>query len=165
MESHPLPQNVTTFQFKLVGDMTLKQFLYLATGVIIAYILFVFARDKYPFLTWPFIVISASLGAAFAFLPIQARPLDMWVGAFLKAIYTPTKRVWLKDKKTYKDELQDQFQPQKAFRRGDTGESRLRNLHERVPGRQRQRLLPQRDKVLYHRRRLRTGDPRQLPCL
>lgn len=104
MESHPVPQNVTTFQFKLVGDMTLKQFMYLATGAIIAYILFVFAREKYAIIAWPLIVISAGLGAAFAFIPIQARPLDLWVVAFFKAVYTPTKRVWKKDKNTYKDD-------------------------------------------------------------
>lgn len=103
MESHPIPQNVTTFQFKLVGDMTLKQFLYLAGGAVIAYVLFVFARDTYPLITWPLIVISALLGVAFAFLPIQSRPLDQWLLAFFKAVYTPTKRVWVKDKQTYKD--------------------------------------------------------------
>lgn len=103
MESHPIPQNVTTFQFKLVGDMTLKQFLYLAGGACIAYALFVFARDTYPLVTWPLIIISALLGVAFAFLPVQSRPLDQWLAAFFKAVYTPTKRVWAKDKQTYKD--------------------------------------------------------------
>lgn len=103
MESHPIPQNVTTFQFKLVGDMTLKQFLYLASGAGIAYVLFVFARDIYPLVTWPLIIISALLGVAFAFLPVQSRPLDQWLAAFFKAVYTPTKRVWAKDKQTYKD--------------------------------------------------------------
>ncbi|EKD47460.1 MAG: hypothetical protein ACD_66C00049G0001, partial [uncultured bacterium] len=28
MEQHPVPQNVTGFQFKLIGDITLKQFAY-----------------------------------------------------------------------------------------------------------------------------------------
>lgn len=103
MESHPIPQNVTAFQFKLVGDMTLKQFLYLAGGAVIAYVLFVFARGIYPLVTWPLIIISALLGVAFAFLPVQSRPLDQWLAAFFKAVYTPTKRVWAKDKQTYKD--------------------------------------------------------------
>ncbi|MBI2017953.1 PrgI family protein [Candidatus Daviesbacteria bacterium] len=104
MEQHPVPQNVTTFQFKLVGDMTLKQFIYLATGSSIAYLLFVFASSRYPLISWPLIIISASLGAAFAFLPIQARPLDQWVIAFFKAVYSPTKRIWEKGDKTYQDE-------------------------------------------------------------
>ncbi len=104
MEPHPIPQNVTYFQFKLVGDMTLKQFLYLASGCGIAYVLFVFFARDYPYFAWPLIVISAGLGVGFAFLPIASRPLDYWLKAFLKAVYSPTKRVWKKQGKTYKED-------------------------------------------------------------
>jgi len=104
MEPHPIPQNVTTFQFHLVGDMTLRQFLYLATGCGIAYGLFVFLTPVYPLVAWPLAVISALSGTAFAFLPINSRPLDYWLGAFLKAIYSPTKRVWQKDNRNYKND-------------------------------------------------------------
>jgi len=38
MENHPLPQDITGFQFKLIGNMTVKQFSYLAVGVILAWI-------------------------------------------------------------------------------------------------------------------------------
>ena len=101
MEPHPIPQNVTSFQFHLVGDMTLKQFLYLAVGSGIAYLIFVLFALDYPFFAWPAILISAGLGIAFAFLPVNARPLDLWLAAFLKAIYSPTKRVWSKNNKSY----------------------------------------------------------------
>lgn len=101
MDSHPVPQNVTSFQFKLVGDMTLKQFLYLVTGVGIAYLCFVFLAHSAPLLAWPIIIISSFLGVAFAFFPISDRPLDHWVGAFLKAIYSPTQRRWQKGNQTY----------------------------------------------------------------
>lgn len=104
MEPHPIPQNVTSFQFKLVGDMTLKQFLYLAAGSAISYALFIFLAPYYPAVAWPLIIISACLGVAFAFLPIGSRPLDHWLAAFLKAIYSPTKRVWKKNNKSYQDE-------------------------------------------------------------
>lgn len=104
MQPHPIPQNVTTFQFHLVGDMTLKQFLYLAIGCAIAYFVFVFFSYSYPIIAWPIIVISALLGIAFAFLPIASRPLDYWLGAFLKAIYSPTKRVWKKNNKSFKED-------------------------------------------------------------
>jgi len=102
MEPHPIPQNVTSFQFKLVGDMTLKQFLYLAGGVGLAYFLFVFLASSYPVVAWPLIVISALCGVALAFLPLASRPLDDWVATFLKAIYSPTKRSWQKGGKDYK---------------------------------------------------------------
>ena len=104
MEPHQIPQNVTTFQFRLVGDMTLKQFGYLATGATIAYLVFVFLSPEYPLIAWPLIIIFASLGAAFAFLPIGSRPLDYWLGAFLKAVYSPTKRVWQKNGKKYPED-------------------------------------------------------------
>lgn len=104
MQPHPIPQNVTYFQFKLVGDMTLKQFFYLAIGVSIAYVVFLVLAKDYPFVAWPVTVISAGLGAGFAFLPIASRPLDYWLVAFLKAIYSPTKRVWKKAGKNYKED-------------------------------------------------------------
>lgn len=103
METHPIPQNVTSFQFKLVGDMTLKQFGYLAAGVGFAYLLFVFLAHDYPLVSWPLIIVSSLLGVAFAFLPFESRPLDYWLAAFLKAIYSPTKRVWEKNGKTFKE--------------------------------------------------------------
>lgn len=104
MEAHPIPQNVTSFQFHLVGDMTLKQFLYLASGSTIAYLIFLFGIPYYPLISWPLLITSALLGVAFAFLPIGSRPLDYWLKAFLKAVYSPTKRVWVKNKKSFKDD-------------------------------------------------------------
>lgn len=104
MEPHPIPQNVTTFQFHLIGDMTLKQFLYLAAGSVISYVLLIFLAPHYPLAAWPLAIISALLGVAFAFLPISSRPLDSWLGAFLKAIYSPTKRVWKKNGRNFKED-------------------------------------------------------------
>lgn len=99
MDAHPIPQNVTSFEFRLIGDMTLKQFGYLSIGVSIAYLIFVFFAFNYPYVSWPLIFISAGLGFAFAFIPIGSRPLDHWLKAFLKAVYSPTKRTWKKEGK------------------------------------------------------------------
>lgn len=104
MEAHPIPQNVTTFEFRLIGDMTLKQFMYLAFGMVVAYINFVFLANSIPLIAWPIIIISSSLGVAFAFLPISDRPLDHWLGAFIKAVYSPTKRVWAKAGHAYQND-------------------------------------------------------------
>lgn len=89
-QAHPIPQNVTNFEFHLVGDMTLKQFGYLAAGLGLAFLVFTTLSSAQPIIAWPIIVISALLGVAFAFLPIQERPLDHWVSAFFKAIFKPT---------------------------------------------------------------------------
>jgi len=104
MEPHPVPQNVTTFQFKLVGDMTLKQFIYLASGVGTAYLIFLVVVPHYPIFGWPLVLVFVLLGVAFAFLPFKGRPLDTWVKSFFKAIYSPTKRVWIKNGKIYRDD-------------------------------------------------------------
>lgn len=89
-QAHPIPQNVTNFEFHLVGDMTLKQFGYLAAGLGFAFLIFTTLSTVLPIVAWPIIVISSLLGTAFAFLPIQDRPLDHWVAAFFRAIFKPT---------------------------------------------------------------------------
>ncbi len=82
----------------------MKQFAYLATGAAAAYITFVFFTKDYPFFAWPLTILFAGSGAVFAFLPIGSRPLDYWTKAFLKAVYSPTKRVWKKNGKTFRDD-------------------------------------------------------------
>ncbi len=92
MDQHPVPQNVTTFQFRLIGDMTIKQFGHLAGGAILAYISY-----KLPlpfFFSWPLTIIFALGGIGFAFVPIEERPMDVWVLSFLKNVYSPTIYVW-----------------------------------------------------------------------
>lgn len=96
MDAHPIPQDVTSFQFKLIGDMTLKQFTYLAAGLGSAYIIYVFLSTKLPLVAWPLIAIFSLAGISFAFLPISDRPLDHWLKAFLKASFAPTQRTWQK---------------------------------------------------------------------
>ncbi|MCL5784429.1 MAG: PrgI family protein [Patescibacteria group bacterium] len=91
---HPVPQNVTSFEFHLVGDMTLKQFAYLASGLLIAYLSYVLLMSVSPIFAVPLILSSASLGAAFAFLPIADRPLDHWMAAYFRAVYSPTQASW-----------------------------------------------------------------------
>ena len=94
MEQHAVPQDITGFKFKLVGDMTLKQFCELAAGAIIAYIFY--ASGLHPILKWPLVFIFGFLGFALAFLPIEERPLDVWLANFFKSIYQPTLYLWKK---------------------------------------------------------------------
>lgn len=92
MEQHPVPQNVTTFQFRLIGDMTLKQFGYLCAGAILAFIAY---KLPLPFIiTWPLAGVFAFLGVGFAFIPVEERPMDVWVFSFFRSIYSPTQYVW-----------------------------------------------------------------------
>ena len=45
---------------------------------------------------WPFVIVSAILGAAMAFVPLEERPLERWIFAFFRAIYSPTEFFWKK---------------------------------------------------------------------
>ncbi len=94
-EEHAVPQDITGFKFKLIGDMTVKQFGELAFGAICAYIFY--ASGIYPIIKWPLAVFFALFGVALAFLPISERPLDIWIINFFRAIYRPTYYVWKKD--------------------------------------------------------------------
>lgn len=104
VQQHPVPQQISSYEFRLVGDMTLKQFGYLAGGVVIA--LFFYGLPIAAFLKWPLVLLSGFLGFAFAFMPIEERPLTTWLLAFIKAVFSPTLFVW--QKKPRKPEI---FEP------------------------------------------------------
>ncbi|HYM65289.1 MAG TPA: PrgI family protein [Candidatus Sulfotelmatobacter sp.] len=93
-ENHPIPQDITGFEFKLIGDMTLKQFAYLASGGILGWILYSIVPNI--ILKLIFFAIPLGIGAAFAFLPIDGRPLDVMIINFFKAVFSPTKYYYLK---------------------------------------------------------------------
>ncbi|MCE7897823.1 hypothetical protein DYH11_01265 [Candidatus Microgenomates bacterium CPR3] len=97
MNQHPVPQNVTQYQFRLVGDMTLKQFLELAAGLLLA-VLFYSSNLLFIFKA-PLILLSVFFGIALAFFPIEDRPLDQWIINFVNAIYKPTRFTWKKTNK------------------------------------------------------------------
>lgn len=97
MQQHPVPQNVTSYQFRLIGNMTLKQFLELASGIVLA-IAFYYSRFLF-YLRWPLVAGSALTGVALAFLPLHERPLDIWIKNFFRSIYAPTQYIWKKQEK------------------------------------------------------------------
>lgn len=94
MEQHPVPQQISSYQFRLVGDMTLKQFFEIAGGIVLA--LIVYSLPLPAILKWPVVVIFVLLGGALAFVPIEERPLEDWLFAFFRSIYKPTIFYWKK---------------------------------------------------------------------
>lgn len=92
MDEHPIPQPISSYQFHLIGDMTLRQFGQLAGGVILA--LFVYSLPMTPIFKWSLVGFFVTLGLALAFLPIEDRPLDQWIIAFAKSIYSPSIFLW-----------------------------------------------------------------------
>lgn len=96
MEQHAVPRNISGFQFRLIGDMTLRQFTYLSAGVGLGY-LFYRISPLPGMVTFLISGTMALIGFAFAFLPIQERPLDKWLAVFIKSILSPTRFLWQKN--------------------------------------------------------------------
>lgn len=94
MENHPIPQDVTGFQFKLIGNMTVKQFAYLAVGTVLAVILYYIPLAL--LIKFPLITLCAGTGAALAFLPFEGRPLDVMMQHFLHALIAPNQYLFVK---------------------------------------------------------------------
>lgn len=94
MENHPIPQDVTGFKFRLIGNMTVKQFSYLLAGGIISYILY--ATSIPGPIKYLFIVCIILGAAALAFVPIDGRPIDKMVFLFIKAIPRENEYVYRK---------------------------------------------------------------------
>ena len=100
MEQHPIPQNISSYQFRLVGDMTLKQFFELAGGILVAVIFY--SAPLPGLIKWPIIIVSVILGILMAFVPFEERPLEQWILAFFKTIYSPTIFNWKRTTKPVK---------------------------------------------------------------
>ncbi|NTU46918.1 hypothetical protein HGA88_04810 [Candidatus Roizmanbacteria bacterium] len=95
MEQHQIPRQITTFEFKLIGFMTLKQFLYLIIFFPAAYI--VFSLFPIPLLNVLLAIVVAGSGIAIAFLPIQDRPIDVWLKNLYKRLTSPTQYTYHKN--------------------------------------------------------------------
>lgn len=97
MRQHPVPQNITGFEFKLIGFLTLRQFGYLAVAGVLDFILF---SAKPPLLV---ILVFAgpisTLALALAFFRINDLPFEISLAAFLKLVTSPNVRVWHREPK------------------------------------------------------------------
>ena len=72
--------------------MTLKQFFQVAGGIVIA--LIIYSSGIIGIVKWPLVIIFALSGVALAFLPLEERPLERWIIAFFRSVYSPTLFFW-----------------------------------------------------------------------
>jgi len=99
MEQHPIPQDVTGFQFKLIGTMTVKQFGYVALGAILAVVCWYAPVEGF---FWNFVAkgvllpLFAILGVVIAFVPIEGRPVDVMATNFFHAMISPNQYIYKK---------------------------------------------------------------------
>lgn len=95
MEQHPVPQHIASFEFKLFGNLTVRQFVTLAIPVVIGFLIYF---SGLPFILRIILAGAFGLFGLFAALvPIGGRPFDKWVVSFVRAVLSPTQRVWVKE--------------------------------------------------------------------
>lgn len=107
MENHPIPQDVTGFKFKLIGSVTVKQFLYILAGGILALVCFILPVSY--FIRIPLAVFFGGVGAMLAFVPIEGRPMDVMAKNFLKAL--PAENQYIYRKKGAEGLISKYFSP------------------------------------------------------
>ena len=94
-KEHAIPQNIMSVEFKLIGDMSLKQFAYIAVPLLIGFLMYVFHVNFAITisLTLFFLLIASFL----AFVPIDGRNADTFLTNFVVSIKNPTQRVLRKN--------------------------------------------------------------------
>lgn len=98
MEQHPIPQDVTGFQFKLIGTMTVKQFGYVAFGAILAVITYYAPAPQLwiQILKFFLVPIFGLSGVIVAFVPIEGRPVDVMAANFFHALVSANQYIYVK---------------------------------------------------------------------
>lgn len=100
---HPVPQNVMDVEFKLIGDLTIRQFSYL---LIFGVLVFIVYNIHLPFIfSYPIMGVLILAGVGFAFIPLNDISLDKWAFNYYRAITSPRIRVW-----KHKDRIPYYFQ-------------------------------------------------------
>lgn len=96
MDQHPIPQDVTGFQFKLIGTMTVKQFGYVAVGAVLAVILYYLPINSPLGILLKVFLIPAlgASGVIIAFVPVDGRPIDVMATNFAKALFSPNQYIY-----------------------------------------------------------------------
>lgn len=94
-KQHAIPQSIMSVEFKIIGDLTLKQFVYLLVFSGLAYASFMLVSAFV--VKWLLVIFFAGTGLAFAFLPLGDRGLDAWIVNFLRAMFMPNQYVYRKE--------------------------------------------------------------------
>ncbi len=97
MEQHPVPRQITSFEFKLIGFMTLRQFIYIIVFVLGGVVLWFFPLP-FPLylLTKALAIITGLMGLVFALVPINDRPMDVFIKNLIRRLTSPTQYTYHK---------------------------------------------------------------------
>ncbi len=95
MEAHPIPRQITTFEFKLVGFFTVKQFIEIVFFAVIGFVLYLIF--PIPLVNIVVGVLVGAIGFALALLPYNERPLDEWIVLMFRRLRSPTQYIFHKN--------------------------------------------------------------------
>ncbi|MEI7578732.1 MAG: PrgI family protein [bacterium] len=128
MERHAVPQNIMEVEFKLFGAFSIRQFGYLASGFLIAALIY--------FTKWPLvfrlvlIVFSVSMGLFLALIRINGQSSSTFVTNFIAQIFSSQTRIWKKRSVT-PESLKET--PQKQVHEEDQLVERITKRNQRIP--------------------------------
>lgn len=97
MEQHAIPRQVTTFEFKLIGFLTLKQFLVLAIFGLFALLFYFLFQGNIFGILLAAVVLGG--GAVISLVPFQDRYLDEWARLLIKGLNSNTQYIYHKKNK------------------------------------------------------------------
>lgn len=99
IKPHAVPQSILDVEFKLFGSLTVRQFGYVAGGIV-AGLFFYFAFGWFPLLQWSLIIISVIFGLLMGLYKINDRPFEEYFNNYLYALFTNQRSVYRKSIKT-----------------------------------------------------------------
>lgn len=86
-------------EFKLFGELTIRQFGYVAGGALAAFVCYVVFADI-GLVRWPLVVFFGILGIMLAVFKVNDRPFEVWLANFIFALFTSQRSIWKKSAKT-----------------------------------------------------------------
>ena len=86
-------------EFKLFGELTIRQFGYVAGGALAAFVCYVVFADI-GLVRWPLVVFFGILGIMLAVFKVNDRPFEIWLANFIFALFTSQRSIWKKSAKT-----------------------------------------------------------------
>lgn len=122
MEQHPIPKNIMDVEFKLFGNLTIKQFAYVAGAFVFG--AFIYMLQMPGFITFPILALIGFLAIALAFFEVNGQPFARWFTNFLLVLITPQRKVWKKSPHLPKT-LKDNFRVPKVVKHTDKEKERF----------------------------------------
>lgn len=94
MDKHPIPRQVTTFEFKLIGFFTVRQFVYLVVFALLAVL--VYFIIPIPYLNFISGAVVFGVGAIFSLAKYNERSFDIWLVNLVRSVVAPSQYYYKK---------------------------------------------------------------------